>query len=426
MYGWSVGSHRLVSFVRPRVVALGALLSVVAAASTAEALTISNPGGNVSIPAGTSGDPNLVVTAGGTTTFAGRADADSLVVSSVGAIIATAGEISAVQATFLTTGANITLSNALNSIDRATLDTSNNTGAVGDISFDEQQGIILDLLRGRVVRVASTGGTITVTTRIRATGALTLQTTAGNVAIAGDTELGANSKVAASGNVALSGSLGVPALRTGYALQVVGVTADVNVALDVGALGFVPTTETRLHVFAWAAATRTASVSQRSFPALPAGMTWDLSEISTSGDLVIRVCGDGSRAVTEQCDDGNTVSGDGCDSTCHIEPPGPPDAGPDAAAPDSGASEDAGPDATAPDASDRGDAGDAGADAGYGGKGGLIDESGGSAAEIDIEGGACSFGAASGASGGALASVGLGLAALARRRRRSRLRAATP
>ena len=403
-----------------RVVALGASLSLVAMASSAEALTISNPGGNVRVPADTSGDPNLVVTAGGTTTFAGRADADSLVVSSVGAISATAGEISAVQATFLTTGANITLSYPLNSIDRATLDTSNNTGAVGDITFDEQQGIILDLLRGRVVRVASTGGSINVTTRIRATGALTLQTTSGNVSIAGDTTLGANSTIAATGAVSLSGTLGVPALRTGVALQLVGGSASVDATLDVGALGFVPTTETRIHVFSWQAPVHTATVTQGSYPALPPGMTWDPSELATSGDLVIRVCGDGSRAVTEQCDDGNTVSGDGCDSTCHIEPPGPPDAGPDAgpdaAAPDGGAMEDAGPDAAAPDASL---IEDAGADAGYGGKGGLLDDNEGSAAEIDIEGGACSFGAgAKTGAGGLAASVGLALAALARRRRR--------
>jgi TonB family protein len=37
------------------------------------------------------------------------------------------------------------------------------------------------------------------------------------------------------------------------------------------------------------------------------------------------VCGDGARAGTEQCDDGNKVDGDGCSSTCRIEaaPPKP-------------------------------------------------------------------------------------------------------
>ena len=29
------------------------------------------------------------------------------------------------------------------------------------------------------------------------------------------------------------------------------------------------------------------------------------------------VCGDGATAGDEECDDGNTVSGDGCSSTCH-------------------------------------------------------------------------------------------------------------
>ncbi len=32
------------------------------------------------------------------------------------------------------------------------------------------------------------------------------------------------------------------------------------------------------------------------------------------------VCGDGIRGATEQCDDGNTVDGDGCSSSCTIEP----------------------------------------------------------------------------------------------------------
>ena len=31
------------------------------------------------------------------------------------------------------------------------------------------------------------------------------------------------------------------------------------------------------------------------------------------------VCGDGIQAGTEVCDDGNTISGDGCDSTCNVE-----------------------------------------------------------------------------------------------------------
>lgn len=35
------------------------------------------------------------------------------------------------------------------------------------------------------------------------------------------------------------------------------------------------------------------------------------------------VCGDGELGITEACDDGNTESGDGCDSNCKIEPPIP-------------------------------------------------------------------------------------------------------
>ncbi|HEY4014849.1 MAG TPA: DUF4215 domain-containing protein [Polyangiaceae bacterium] len=36
--------------------------------------------------------------------------------------------------------------------------------------------------------------------------------------------------------------------------------------------------------------------------------------------LTVNVCGDGALAGTEQCDDGNTVSGDGCSSSCQLEP----------------------------------------------------------------------------------------------------------
>ena len=417
MYGWIVGSSRRVSFVRPRVAALGVLLSLLVVASGADALTISNPGGNVSVPAGTVGDPNLVVTAGGTVTFAGRADADSLVVSSNGPISATLGEISAIQATFLTSGDNVTLSWPLNSIDRASIDTSRNTGALGDIVLNEQQAIVLDTLRGRSVTIASTGGSIAVTTEAHATAALTLRTTSGAIAIAGDTSVGANSSLSATSSIAIQNTLTVPSVRTGVAIQLVAPGANIDVTLSLGALGFVPTTETRLHVFGWQvpAVARTVTAGAGTLPALPARMTWDLSELSTTGDAVIRVCGDGTRAVTEACDDGNTVSGDGCDSTCHVEPPPPLDAGLDGAAPDGGEADDAGPDAAAPDS---GVGGDAAADAGYGGKGGLSDDNEGIAAGIDIEGGACSFGpAASGASAPALL---LGLAAAVSRRRRRR------
>src|SRR5207237_1557369 len=31
------------------------------------------------------------------------------------------------------------------------------------------------------------------------------------------------------------------------------------------------------------------------------------------------VCGDGLVAGTEECDDGNTLPGDGCNATCHVE-----------------------------------------------------------------------------------------------------------
>jgi cysteine-rich repeat protein len=36
------------------------------------------------------------------------------------------------------------------------------------------------------------------------------------------------------------------------------------------------------------------------------------------------VCGNGAVEIGEQCDDGNTTSGDGCSATCRTEPPPPP------------------------------------------------------------------------------------------------------
>ena len=47
--------------------------------------------------------------------------------------------------------------------------------------------------------------------------------------------------------------------------------------------------------------------------------------VCTGGSLTLHdtcasVCGDGACAVDEECDDGNRVGGDGCSSTCHIEP----------------------------------------------------------------------------------------------------------
>jgi len=38
-------------------------------------------------------------------------------------------------------------------------------------------------------------------------------------------------------------------------------------------------------------------------------------------DCGIAICGDGIVGFGEQCDDGNTISGDGCDATCVLEPP---------------------------------------------------------------------------------------------------------
>lgn len=416
MYGCGVGSFR-------RLVALPTVLSVVALTSIAGAITYS--GANVVVPAGASGNPNIVVNATGTATFAGGANADFLIVSANGAITGSAGEISAVQGFFLTTGSNVTLSSALNSIDRATIDTSNGTTAVGDIVLNQQQSIILDTLRGRSVRVTTSRGDLVVTTRVVASGGLALQTRAGSVSVAGTTTLGPSSSFSATGPVGVGGVLTVPSLRNGYALELGGSSVAVDVDLNLGALGFVPAAETRIHVFSFARGDRVVRATPSTLPVLPARMTWDFSEIGTTGDAIIRVCGDGIQGATEACDDGNVLDGDGCSSTCAVEPPvpdgGAPDAGPDAG-PEVDGGDDAGDDAGA----DASVLPDAAVDGGYGGSGGKgpspIGEPEGIAADIDIEGGACSFGAAAPLgtwSGAGVPAVLLGLVALARRRRRA-------
>lgn len=39
----------------------------------------------------------------------------------------------------------------------------------------------------------------------------------------------------------------------------------------------------------------------------------------TSADVCTEICGDGMARGVLDCDDGNLVNGDGCDSTCNIE-----------------------------------------------------------------------------------------------------------
>lgn len=38
-----------------------------------------------------------------------------------------------------------------------------------------------------------------------------------------------------------------------------------------------------------------------------------------SHDICTEICGDGLNLLTYECDDGNTLDGDGCDSKCRIE-----------------------------------------------------------------------------------------------------------
>ncbi len=47
----------------------------------------------------------------------------------------------------------------------------------------------------------------------------------------------------------------------------------------------------------------------------------DGAACSTAPDCGVAICGDGVVGFGEQCDDGNTTPGDGCDATCMLEPP---------------------------------------------------------------------------------------------------------
>jgi len=53
--------------------------------------------------------------------------------------------------------------------------------------------------------------------------------------------------------------------------------------------------------------------------AVAIGQSLARASYSISAEQVPDVCGDGHKSDTEQCDDGNTVSGDGCSSTCMQE-----------------------------------------------------------------------------------------------------------
>ena len=53
---------------------------------------------------------------------------------------------------------------------------------------------------------------------------------------------------------------------------------------------------------------------------------WYTDDVTITVNEHSAVCGDGIKEGNEQCDDGNTNSGDGCSSTCQIETPQPPSA----------------------------------------------------------------------------------------------------
>ncbi|KAA0161835.1 hypothetical protein FNF31_03620 [Cafeteria roenbergensis] len=60
--------------------------------------------------------------------------------------------------------------------------------------------------------------------------------------------------------------------------------------------------------------------SSSSSSALPAGLLARTCVVASPRSATRSLCNNGFREVGEECDDGNTVSGDGCSSTCTIEP----------------------------------------------------------------------------------------------------------
>jgi cysteine-rich repeat protein len=63
-------------------------------------------------------------------------------------------------------------------------------------------------------------------------------------------------------------------------------------------------------------------MSKRAIYSIPL-LSFALSSIGCGGaeePLIVPVCGDGTLDTGEDCDDNNTINGDGCDSVCNIEP----------------------------------------------------------------------------------------------------------
>src|SRR6185437_7311515 len=60
------------------------------------------------------------------------------------------------------------------------------------------------------------------------------------------------------------------------------------------------------------------STGTLSFP--DAGSGSGGKDAGDAGDAMAQVCGDGVIEGSEECDDGNTMSGDGCSAICTVEP----------------------------------------------------------------------------------------------------------
>lgn len=211
---------------------------------------------------------------------------------------------------FTTTNGNVTLNSGTN--DFGTLFVDVGTAEADIINKAALQ--LGDVKAGTFVLTPKAGLTAATSSTVKVTNQLHINGGAFPVTLGDgiDLSFGASSAITSS-SLTLSGKLTVPAVTTGFALDVDAPAASVTVTLNLGALPAVPSAETRLHVFRWKAGSNpTVDAMPGTLPSLPTGFSFDFSELATSGDVVIRVCGDGNKAASEVCDDGNTVTETEC------------------------------------------------------------------------------------------------------------------
>lgn len=111
----------------------------------------------------------------------------------------------------------------------------------------------------------------------------------------------------------MSIELGPPGTQA-FGLTIEGSDIMVAHTLDVALEpAYAPIGGERFHVYRYRpTGTLTATITARGLPALAPGLSWDTSELGTTGDLIVRFCGDGVTNDAEVCDDGNDVTETEC------------------------------------------------------------------------------------------------------------------